>query len=60
MQYGYGGADMNEPLMEIGEVWTLDIHEHLLITGANQVTQTILRKTNWGKDAIVRFSHLVH
>lgn len=23
LQYGYGGVDMNEPLMEIGEVWAV-------------------------------------
>ena len=34
LQYGYGGVDMNEPLMEIGEVGNLlktGKHKHVFI-----------------------------
>uniref|UniRef100_A0A2K5CTM7 Cullin-2 n=1 Tax=Aotus nancymaae TaxID=37293 RepID=A0A2K5CTM7_AOTNA len=31
LQYGYGGVDMNEPLMEIGEVGPLDMWRKLMV-----------------------------
>lgn len=36
LQYGYGGVDMNEPLMEIGEVLSIGIKTfaaHLFFNG---------------------------